>query len=34
MPIEILHKASKILEETGKVQIFELEGREYAVKFL
>jgi len=34
MPIEILLKASKVLEETGKAQVFELEGREYAVKFL
>jgi len=34
MPLEILFKACKVLEGTGKVQIYELEGREYAVKFL
>jgi len=34
LPIEILYKASQILEQKGKAQLIEIETNTYGLKFL
>lgn len=34
LPIETLLKASKILEQSGKVQVIEIEPGQFGLKFL